>query len=96
MITRLLLAVPLIFLGWIGVLAGIMLASDDAPAAVVLFPSSDFISNLPQDVAILSTSRISITLSSDLDGFGRLLYHAGGRLVLPAGLLGCLPLPAVQ
>lgn len=87
------LALPLIFIGWITVMALVMWFSDAAPAAVVMLPNAEFIANLPDGVAILAENAISMTLSSDLPGFGATLYHAGALLVLPAGLTGCLPLP---
>lgn len=93
MTTKWLLILPIVFVGWIGVMAGVMLFSDAAPAAVVLFPSADFIAQLPPDAGILSRNAISITLSSGMEGFGSALYQSGAWLVLPAGLTGCLPLP---
>ncbi len=80
--------------GWVGVLAGVMVLSDAAPAAVVLFPSADFLRGLPGDVEIVSQSAVSITISSAVPGFGLSLYSSGALLVLPAGLLGCLPAPS--
>lgn len=94
MITRrLALAAPLLFLGWIAVMAVVMRFSDAAPAAVVILPPGDFTARLPQDVAILAVSPISLTLRSDGADVARRLYAAGAWLVLPAGLTGCLPMP---
>lgn len=89
MITRLLWIAPLVFAGWIAVLAGTMLLSDDAPGAFVLFPSDDFVARLPDGTSILSHNAISITVSGKTDGLTHALYEAGGTLVLPAGLAGC-------
>jgi len=74
-------------------MAVVMLVSDAAPAAVVLFPSSDFLSNVPEGTAVISRSAISLTVKGEAAGFGPALYKAGAVLVLPAGLTGCLPLP---
>ncbi len=90
---RLALALPLIFLGWIGVMAVVMLVSDAAPAAVVILPPGDFTARLPADIAILAASPVSLTLQSDRPSFAQRLYGAGAWLVLPAGLTGCLPMP---
>ena len=89
MITRLLWMVPLVLAGWIAVLAGTMLASDDAPAALVLLPSADFVARLPEGVAILSRNAFAITVAGPDEGLTHALYAAGGTLVLPAGLAGC-------
>ena len=92
-IRRLAVFVPLIFLGWIAVMALVMRFSDAAPAAVVVLPSEGFVERLPKDVAILAITPVSLTLQSDLPGFAKRLYARGALLVLPAGLTGCLPLP---
>lgn len=80
----------LVALGWLTVLAVVMRVSDDAPAALVLFPNANFIHNLPQDGAITGRSRLSITVSSNENALTQRLYQAGAVLVLPAGLAGCL------
>lgn len=82
----------LVLTAWIGVMAGVMVLSDAAPAAVVVLPSLEFLQNLPEDVAILSQNTVSITVQSDQADLGLALYRAGALLVLPAGLAGCLPL----
>lgn len=92
-IKRLLLGLPLVFVAWITIMALVMRFSDAAPAAVVLFPSPEFMAALPKDVAIIAENSATISLSSDMPGFGAALYRAGALLVLPAGLTGCLPLP---
>lgn len=78
---------------WIAIMALVMRYSDAAPAAVVILPGERFIAAMP-DAAILSRSPVSITLKSDAPAFAKSLYGAGAWLVLPAGLTGCLPLPA--
>ncbi len=90
---RIALALPLLFVGWIAVMAVVMRVSDVAPAAVVLLPPGDFTARLPEDVAILAATPVSLTLQSDGTDFAARLYAAGAWLVLPAGLTGCLPMP---
>jgi hypothetical protein len=87
------IAIPVVVLGWLTTLAVVALATDEAPAYVVLFPSDSFVRSLPDRAAIISTSAFSITLRSGETGFARSLYGSGARIVLPAGLRGCLPLP---
>lgn len=91
MIRSVLVALPLLALGWLGVLALVALVSDAAPAYVVPWPSRDFVSDLPEDARIASYGHHAITLQSDTPGFARRLYGSGAVLVLPAGLPGCLP-----
>lgn len=81
-----------VFLGWLGVLAVTMALSDAAPAALVLFPTDAFLSALPDHVAISDRFSHAITLVSAQPGYVGTLYEAGARLVLPAGLAGCLSL----
>ncbi|MEM6305860.1 MAG: hypothetical protein AAF744_14165 [Pseudomonadota bacterium] len=73
-------------------LALVMVLSDDAPAAVVMFPSAAFLETLPGDVAITGQTAISVTLYSDAPNLAAALYAAGAPLVLPSGLKGCAPL----
>lgn len=93
---RLLPAIAAVLAGWVGVMAAVMLMSDAAPAAVVILPSRDLLARTPADVAIVSKTRWTVTLRSDAPGLGPALYRAGALLVLPAGLTGCLPLPAAS
>ncbi len=81
---------PFVLTGWIATLAGVAVTSDKAPAYVVLLPSQNLLMDLRYDAAILATSKISVTLTSDATGFVRELYQDGAWLVLPAGLAGCL------
>ena len=93
-IRRWLAALAGVFAGWLAVLALVMVLSDAAPGAIVLFPSEDFIANLPDGAAVVGGGTLWIAVRGDGPRLGRALYAAGGRLVLPAGLPGCLPLPA--
>lgn len=80
-------------LGWIIVLVAVGLFTDEAPAQVVILPSERLVANLPEDVAIMDRTALTLTLESDTPALARRLYASGARLVLPAGLPGCLPLP---
>lgn len=92
MIIKAFLAGAIIIAGWIAVLAGVMVLSDDAPAALVMFPNTAFFDALPEDVSITSQNAMSVTVAGDAAGFAPMLYKSGAWLVLPAGLLGCAPL----
>ncbi|MCH2094323.1 MAG: hypothetical protein MK160_04315 [Rhodobacteraceae bacterium] len=97
MTTRpLLAALPLLVLTWLATLAAVAVITDQAPAYVVVFPSDALLANLPDDANILSASGLSVTLISDQESFARRLYEHGARLVLPAGLTGCLPMPTAD
>ena len=89
MIIRVIVGLLAVVLCWIGLLAAMMLVSDDAPAALVLLPDAALMQALPEGVSILSQTRFTITLAG---ATAQSLYHAGAVLVLPAGLLGCAPL----
>ncbi|NHF72881.1 hypothetical protein [Paracoccus xiamenensis] len=93
-IRRLVLSLPLMFAGWLAVLVAVGLISDAAPAYVVPLPPGDLIGRLDPDISVMATGDYSVTLTSDQPGVARRLYAAGAWLVLPAGLPGCLPLPA--
>lgn len=94
-INRILLAVPLVFVGWIAVMALVMRFSDAAPAAVVPWPSKSFLHDLPAEAAIIDVNGMAVTFANRPD-LARDLYGAGAWLVLPAGLTGCLPLSQRQ
>lgn len=94
-IKRILLAVPLVFVGWIAVMALVMRFSDAAPAAVVPWPTQAFLHDLPGSAAIVDVSGLAVTFANRPD-LTRDLYAAGAWLVLPAGLTGCLPLSQRQ
>ncbi|MDX1786166.1 MAG: hypothetical protein R3210_08550 [Roseovarius sp.] len=93
-IRRWALALLCVCAGWLAVLAAVMVLSGAAPGAIVFFPAGDFAQRLPKDVAIVEAGTTWIAVRGAQPGLGRELYRAGGRLVLPAGLPGCLPLPA--
>lgn len=81
----------LIPFAWDGLLAGLMAVTDAAPAALVPMPSQSFLAALPEGVAIVSRTPVSVTLASDTPGLAAQLYSSGAWLVLPAGLAGCAP-----
>jgi hypothetical protein len=87
---HLLLALPLVGLGWIGTLAGVMWITGQAPAALVILPPASLLSHLPPGTAVVSIGPWSVTLRGG-DDLVAALYRAGAGLVLPAGLTGCLP-----
>ena len=89
-----LFAIAGVFAGWVATLSAVMLLSDAAPGAIVFLPQEGFIANLPDDAAVVGRGSMWVAVRSDAPGLGRALYRAGGLLVLPAGLPGCLPLPA--
>ena len=91
-IRAVLIAIPIVVLGWLGTLVTISLLTDAAPASVVLFPDQEFINRLTPDMAVLSANRWSLILTSDEPDFARRLYRNGALVVLPAGLVGCIPL----
>ena len=91
---RLMVAVPLVLLGWIAVLAVMMWLSGAAPAALVILPPEGMIKALPPGISITSIGPYSVTLSGGA-GLVAALYAAGAPLVLPAGLTGCLPQTAI-
>ena len=91
---RLLLAIPVVLLGWIATLALVMRVSGAAPAALVILPPDGLIKALPSGISITAIGPYSVTLKGGA-GLVATLYHAGAPLVLPAGLTGCLPQPAI-
>ncbi|MEO3414318.1 hypothetical protein AAFO92_06675 [Roseovarius sp. CAU 1744] len=93
-IRRWALAIIAVVAGWLAVLSAVMIFTDAAPGAIVFFPREGFVGNLPTGAAVVGGGGIWLAVRSDDPGLGRALYRAGGRLVLPAGLPGCLPLPA--
>ncbi|GAA4216180.1 hypothetical protein GGQ68_004849 [Sagittula marina] len=91
-IRGLLYTLPIVVAGWLLTLMSVSLLTDEAPAQVVVFPSESFMQSLPADVAILGRNDISVTLTAPRTSFAASLYRSGARIVLPAGLPGCLPL----
>lgn len=85
-----LLALPVVGVVWIALLASVMRLSGDAPAALVLWPSAALLAHLPEGAALTAIGPYSVTLRGGPDLVAA-LYLSGARLVLPAGLAGCLP-----
>jgi len=88
---HLLLGVLLLLLGWIAVLALVLRFGGPAPAALVVWPPEGFLRVLPSDVSVTSRNALGLTARGGPDLVDE-LYAAGARLVLPAGLAGCLGL----
>ena len=86
-------SVVVVLIGWISLQLGVMYFTDVAPGAMALFPDEEFISLLPANAGIVDIGDFWITVVSDDPALGEKLYAAGALIVLPAGLLGCLPLP---
>ena len=86
-------SVVVVLIGWISLQLGVMYFTDVAPGAMALFPNEGFISRLPANAGIVEFGDFWITVASDEPALGEKLYAAGALIVLPAGLLGCLPLP---
>jgi hypothetical protein len=94
---RVLLALPLLLGAWLAVLALAMRLGAPAPAALVVLPPEGFWARLPPSVALLDQGGLGVIVRSGDPGEPGLvpaLYAAGARLVLPAGLAGCLGLAA--
>jgi hypothetical protein len=83
------LGLLLLLLGWTAVLALVLRLGGPAPAAFVLLPPEHFVHRLPADVAIIAMGRMGVVVEGG-EGLVAALYDAGARLVLPAGLTGCL------
>ena len=60
-----------------------------APAALVPWPPDGFLGRLPAAVALTGATPLGLTLEGGPTLVAD-LYAAGARLVLPAGLDGCL------
>ena len=88
---RILISLPFLFVAWIVTLAVVMRVSGDAPAAFVPFPRVDLLAGLPDDVALIGRSSVSMTFKSTGPDLVSQLYAAGALLVLPAGLESCIP-----
>ena len=82
-------SIMMLGLGWLGLLVGVTLISDAAPSVLVMFPSHDFLEKLPDSIALLSATSLSVTLTSDDADLAYRLYESGAWLVLPAGLQSC-------
>jgi hypothetical protein len=91
---HILLALPVVTAAWIAMLAIVMRLSGAAPDALVLWPTQALMAHLPDGVSITSVGPHSVTLRGGPDLVAS-LYASGARLVLPAGLEGCLPQTAL-
>lgn len=88
------LALPLLLGAWVAVLALVMRLGGPAPAALVVLPPEGFLARLPPSVALADEGLLGLTVRSEAPGLVPALCGAGARLVLPAGLAGCLGLRA--
>ncbi len=88
-IRDLLLAIPVVIVGWLAVLVGVGFLTDVAPARVVVFPRAELLGDMPPEVAVTGASSVSLTLTSEAPDFARMLLRNGAWLALPAGLPGC-------
>ncbi|NKX44046.1 hypothetical protein [Roseicyclus persicicus] len=88
---RILLALPLVAVGWIGTLALVLRLGGEAPGVFVPFPPADLLARLPGDIAVTGSSPVSVTLAGAGPGLVAAVYGAGAWLVLPAGLEACIP-----
>ena len=86
-----LILLPVVALGWIGVLALVMRPRAAAPSALVLQLPDGFAASLPAGISITAGGPFSLTLRAERPGLVAALYALGAPLVLPAGLSGCLP-----
>ena len=89
--SRWLAAILATLAGWVAVLVIVMRFSDAASGALVLWPPRDFVGRLPPEVAVVGIGPRWMTVMSDRPGLAAALYAAGARIVLPAGLQGCVP-----
>lgn len=92
MIIKWLMGLGVLGVGWLALLASVMLLSNDAPAALVPLATAHFIGALPDHISITDTTALGTVLVSEDAGFVAQLYEAGAIVVLPAGLMGCAPL----
>ena len=81
-----------VVIGWLALQMMVMRFTDAAPGAIVLFPADNFVTQLPDNVAVVSAGSNWVSVRSDTPDFAQKLYFAGAWIVLPAGLPGCLPL----
>jgi hypothetical protein len=75
---------------WLAVMVTVTLLPNAAPAALVMFPSEQFIDALTSDFRIIDHTAVSVTIASDQSNPAS-LYALGALIVLPAGLTGCIP-----
>lgn len=85
-------SVVVVLSGWISLQLGVMYFTNAAPGAMALFPKEEFLSRLPVDASIVDIGGFWVTIASEEPALGKRLYAAGALIVLPAGLLGCVPI----
>lgn len=81
-----------IALGWFATMALFMLATESAPAALVVVRNVGFFENAPPDLRLLEAGDHVLVVAAGEPGYVRRLYGAGAWLVLPALRNGCLDL----
>jgi hypothetical protein len=86
-----LIALPVLVAVWIGTLALVMRLGGPAPGAFVPFPPAAMLNRLPQDIAVIDRTAVSLTFKADRPDLVARLYEAGAWIVLPAGLQACIP-----
>ena len=77
---------------WLSAMLGAMLFTNVAPAALVIAPSSQFVSSLPSTVQMMRGGDWSMVVTSSKENYALDLYKAGALLVFPALQNGCLAL----
>jgi hypothetical protein len=82
----------LLLMFWFTVTALLTFAPGITQAATILFPSSELMNNLPDDVSVLRWDNTTASVTSADPDFVRKLYGAGALLVLPARKAGCMDL----
>ena len=85
-----------IVVGWFSTLAGAMLVTEAAPAALVIAPDIRFLGGMPDDIKLLRNGNQVFVLTSESPGYVGRIYEAGAWLVLPALRNGCLDLKALN
>lgn len=82
---------------WYVAMAALFRLSEQAPAALVLFPGRHLSAqDLPEGISILKWNDFFAILASDDAGYVGVLYAAGFPLVLPARSSGCLSYRALR
>jgi hypothetical protein len=76
---------------WLAVLALALRLGAPAPAVLVPWPPDGLLGRLPPGVSVTDRNALGLTVRGGAD-LVPALYAAGARLVLPAGLAGCLGL----
>lgn len=74
--------------GWLGVMTGGAFVPAAAPALLIVAPPPDILHRLP-GAMLVDAGRFTVTLTGVTAAEA---YGAGGMLVLPAGLRGCVAL----